>query len=61
MEANIKAKAYRKGDTPNHVYVIGTAESKGTFDAFVSSSDLQEAMKNAGVISLPEFTVLVEA
>ena len=45
-------------DDPNHVYVIGTAESKEAFDAFTSSSELQEAMKKAGVISQPGFTVL---
>jgi len=57
-EAGIKATAYRRVDAPNHVYVIGTAESKEVFEAFISSPDLQESMKNAGVISPPEFTIL---
>ena len=60
-EAKIQAKAYRRADDPNHVYVIGTAESKEAFDAFTSSPDLQEAMKKARVISQPEFTILEEA
>ena len=58
IEAGIKATAYRRVDAPNHVYVIGTAESKEVFEAFISSPDLQESMKNAGVISPPEFTIL---
>lgn len=57
-EAGVTATAYRKLDDPNDVYVIATAASKEVFDAFISSPGLQEAMKNAGVISPPEFTVL---
>ena len=60
-EAKIQTKVYRHTDDPNRVYVIGTAESKEAFDAFASSPDLQEAMKKAGVISKPEFTILEEA
>ena len=60
-EAKMQAKAYRSADDPNHVYVIGTAESKEAFDAFTSSSELQESMKKVGVISQPGFTILEEA
>ena len=60
-ETKIQAKAYRNTDDPNHVYVIGTAESKEAFDGFSSSPDLQKAMKKAEVISQPEFTILEEA
>ena len=58
IEAGIKATAYRRVDAPNHVYVIATAESKAVFEAFISNPNLKEAMKNAGVIGPPEFTVL---
>ena len=56
--AGIKATAYRRVDASNHVYVIATAESKEVFEAFVSSPNLQEAMKNAGVLGPPAFTIL---
>jgi quinol monooxygenase YgiN len=57
-EAGIDATAYRRADAPNHAYVIATAESKEVFEAFVSNPNLQEAMKNAGVLGPPAFTIL---
>ena len=59
-EAKMQAKVYRSADDPNYVYVIGTAESKEAFEDFASSPDLQEATKEAGVISQLEFTILEE-
>tara|TARA_B100000686_G_C15795280_1_gene481658 strand:- start:134 stop:355 length:222 start_codon:yes stop_codon:yes gene_type:complete len=58
IEAGIKATAYRRVDTLNHVYVIATTKSKEIFEAFISNPNLKESMKNAGVIGPPEFTVL---
>ena len=50
-EAGISAEAYRNIDSPNNVWVIGTATSKEAFRGFFASDAQKERMKNAGVIS----------
>ena len=45
---------------PTNVYVINEWESAEKFNTFKNSSDLKNAMKNAGVISEPTITILDE-
>jgi heme-degrading monooxygenase HmoA len=45
---------------PNYVYVINEWESVEKFNTFRNSSDLIEAMKNAGVLEEPKITILEE-
>ena len=58
--AGITAKAYKKTDSPNTVYVIGEIPSKEVFDDFFSDPDFHEHMENIGVILPVEVTVLEE-
>ena len=57
-EAGIIATAYRPLDGTNRVHVIGTATSEEAFIAFFSSPEQAERLKQAGVISQPEVTML---
>ena len=57
-EAGISAEAYRNIDSPNNVWVIGTATSKEAFRGFFASDAQKERMKNAGVISPPTVTFM---
>ena len=58
-EAGIsESDAYRNIDSPNNVWVIGTATSKEAFLEFFASDAQKERMKNAGVISLPTVTFM---
>ena len=56
--AGIEVKAYRNMDDPNGVVVLGTVTSKETFFAFMTSTEQQEAMKNATVQGPPDITFL---
>ena len=61
-EAGIKATPYEEiGGDPNHVHIIDTVPSKEFFEESFSRPEMQEAMKNTGVISKPEMTFLKEA
>lgn len=56
-EAGIsESEAYRNIDSPNNVWVIGTATSQETFREFFASDAQKARMKNAGVISPPTVT-----
>jgi len=58
-EAGIpESEAYQNIDSPNNVWVIGTATSKEAFLAMFASDAQKERMKNAGVISAPTITFL---
>ena len=58
-EAGIsESDAYRNIDSPNDVWVIGTATSKEAFLEFFASDAQKERMKNAGIISSPTITFL---
>ena len=59
-EVGITAKAYKKIDSSNTVYVIGEIPSKEVFDEFFSDPDFHEHMENIGVILPVEVTVLEE-
>ena len=59
-EVGITAKAYKKIDSSNTVYVIGEIPSKEVFDEFFSDPDFHEHMENIGVILRVEVTVLEE-
>ena len=56
--AGIEVKPYRVIDDANRVIAIGTAPSKEAFWGFMTSSEQQEAMKNAGVQGPPNVTFL---
>ncbi len=56
----ITAKAYKKVDSSNTVYVIGEIPSKKVFDEFFSDPDFHEHMENIGVILPVDVTVLEE-
>ena len=45
-------------DDPSTVYVINEWDSADTFQKFVASSDLQNAMKVGGVMDAPQMMVL---
>jgi heme-degrading monooxygenase HmoA len=51
-------KAYRDMDDPTGVVIIGTVPSKEAFLSFVTSSEQQEAMKEATIQGPPDFTFL---
>ena len=48
-----------KGE-PNNVYVINEWESVQQFDTFRNSTELQNTMKDAGVLEVPKIYVLDE-
>ena len=56
--AGITAKAYKKVDSSNTVYVIGEIPSKKVFDEFFSDPDFHKHMENIGVILPVDVTVL---
>ena len=56
----ITAKAYKKVDSSNTVYVIGEIPSKEVFDEFFSDPSFHEHMENIGVILPVDVTVLEE-
>ena len=58
VAAGIQVKPYRVIDDANRVVAIGTVPSKEAFFGFMTSSEQQEAMKNAGVQSPPDITFL---
>ena len=60
-EAGIHTKAYRNIDDGNNAIGIVTAPSKEVVMAFFSRPEMQEAMKNAGVLAPPEMKFLEEA
>ena len=56
--AGISAKAYKKVNSSNTVYVIGEIPSQEIFDDFFSNPDFHKHMENIGVILPVEVTVL---
>ena len=54
-------QVFRSASDPNDLTVIMDWSSVDKAKAFATSDSLKEAMKNAGVISQPEVTFLVEA
>ena len=56
--AGITAKAYKKVNSSNTVYVIGEIPSQEVFDEFFSNPDFHKHMENIGVILPVEVTVL---
>ena len=56
--ADITAKAYRKVDSSNTVYVIGEIPSQEVFDEFFSDPDFHKHMDDIGVIQPVDVTVL---
>ena len=56
--AGITAKAYKKVNSSNTVYVIGEIPSQEIFDDFFSNPDFHKHMENIGVILPVEVTVL---
>ena len=49
-DVGITAKAYKKIDSSNTVYVIGEIPSKEVFDEFFSDPDFHKHMENIGGI-----------
>ena len=47
-------KVFRNADNPNDIFVLLEINSIENAKKFVSSVDTQEAMKNAGVVGMPE-------
>ena len=58
--AGIAAKAYRKLDSSNTVYVIGEIPSQEVFDEFFSDPNFHKHMEDIGVI-LPVDVAVLEA
>ena len=58
--AGITAKAYRKLDSSNTVYVIGEIPSQEVFDEFFSDPNFHKHMEYIGVI-LPVDVAVLEA
>ena len=58
VAAGLELKAYRDMDDPTGVVIIGTVPSKEAFFAFMASPEQQEAMKEATIQGLPDFTFL---
>ena len=56
--AGITAKAYRKVDSSNTVYVIGEIPSQEVFDEFFSDPNFHKHMEGIGVILPVDVTVL---
>ena len=54
-------QVFKSASDPNDLTVIMDWSSVDKAKAFATSDSLKEAMKNAGVISQPEVTFLVEA
>ncbi len=58
--SGITAKAYKKTDSSNTVYVIGEIPSKEVFDEFFSDPDFHKHMEMIGVVQPVDVTVLEE-
>ena len=56
--AGITAKAFRKVDSSNTVYVIGEIPSQEVFDEFFSDPSFHKHMEDMGVILPIDVTVL---
>ena len=56
--AGIIAKAYRKVDSSNTVYVIGEIPSQEVFDEFFSDPDFHKHMDDIGVVLPVDVTVI---
>ena len=56
--AGITAKAFRKIDSSNTVYVIGEIPSQEVFDEFFSDPSFHKHMEDMGVILPVDVTVL---
>ena len=57
-EVGITAKAYKKIDSSNTVYVIGEIPSKEVFDEFFSDPDFHKHMETIGVVQPVDVTIL---
>ena len=58
--AGITAKAYKKVNSSNTVYVIGEIPSQEVFDEFFSDPSFHKHMEDIGVIQPFDVTVLEE-
>ena len=56
--SGITAKAYKKADSSNTVYVIGEIPSKEVFDEFFSAPDFHRHMEKIGVVQPIDVTIL---
>ncbi len=54
-------KIFRNADDPNHIFVLLEINSIENGKKFAQSDSLKEAMKEAGVVSLPEIYFAEEA
>lgn len=54
-------KIFRNADDPNDIFVLLEIRSIENAKKFAQSDSLKEAMKNAGVVSVPEVHFLEEA
>ena len=57
----LSAQVFQSANDSNEITVIMDWPSVETAQAFASSPDLKEVMKNLGVISQPDVSFLVEA
>ena len=48
------------GSDADHVVVLFTWESREAFQVFLDDPKVREVMKEAGIIGMPEFTILDE-
>ena len=56
--SGITAKAYKKADSSNTVYVIVEIPSKEVFDEFFSDPDFHSLMEKLGVVQPIDVTIL---
>lgn len=54
-------KIFRNADDPNDLFILLEINSIENAKKFAQSDSLKEAMKNAGVVSIPEVHFLEEA
>ena len=57
-EAGFIAEDHKNLDNPTNAVVIGTVDSKESFQAFFNTPEQAERMKNAGIVSEPKVTFL---
>jgi quinol monooxygenase YgiN len=54
-------KVYQSPSDPNEITIFSEWKSVEQAKVYASSNEIKEALKNAGVISQPDLTFLVEA
>jgi quinol monooxygenase YgiN len=57
----VSAKVFQKADDPQDISILFEWDSEANARRFVESTDLREVMKRAGVIGMPEATILKAA